>query len=75
MYALGVSILPLSTILIFDFGIFPTLRYFCFSFDIKHDHIYFIYSYDIVRLKSHQNILVNCVDLLWHLERLLESVG
>jgi membrane protein YdbS with pleckstrin-like domain len=37
------AILPLSTILIFDFGIVPTLRYFCFSFDIKHDHIYFIY--------------------------------
>ena len=30
MYALGVSILPLSTILIFDFGIAPTLRYFVF---------------------------------------------
>jgi hypothetical protein len=29
---LGVSIVPLSTILIFDIGIFPTVWYFCFSF-------------------------------------------
>ena len=32
---LGVSIVPLSTILIFDIGIVPTVWYFCFSFDHK----------------------------------------
>jgi len=30
---LVVSILPLSTILKFDFGIDPTVWYFCFAFD------------------------------------------
>ena len=41
MYVLGVSILPLSTILIFYFGIVPTVCYFSpyilFSFDEKRE--------------------------------------
>jgi hypothetical protein len=32
-YVLVVSILPLSTIFMFDFGIDPTVWYFCFAFD------------------------------------------
>ena len=31
------SVLPLSTILIFDFGIVPTVWYFCYSFHYIHN--------------------------------------
>jgi hypothetical protein len=39
----GITNRPLSTILIFDFGIIPTLCYFCFVFHLsEHGHLYLL---------------------------------